>query len=73
MHAFSKIRFQNPKIAIKILKNQENAYLKVKNPFLKLLEIDFKQFWKFLEMHFQKLKMDLQNPSKCICKIDENP
>ena len=28
-------------------------------------------FEKFLEMHFQKLKMHLQNPWKCICKSME--
>ena len=28
-------------------------------------------FAKFLEMHFQKLKMHLQNPWKCICKSME--
>ena len=28
-------------------------------------------FAKFLEMHFQKLKMHLKNPWKCICKTME--
>ena len=65
--------------------NFANAFKKIKNPFLKLLKMHLEignafltileilgNAWKFLD-HFQKLKMHLQNPWKCICKIHGTP
>ena len=57
-----------------ILKNQKSISKIVENAFgnWKCISNNFGNAWKFLG-HFQKLKMHLQNPWKCICKIHGTP